>query len=95
MAVGVNLQVRLPKNLRDEAEKLAQEEGFSSLQELVRVFIANYKNKKTSFGFNNEISEEAAMKYYLNSEEAYKKVKDGDIPLFSNSKDAIEYLKSV
>lgn len=95
MSSTVNLQVRLPQSLKKEAEELAIEEGFSSLQELVRVFIAQYKNKKTSFRFRNEISDEAAERYFKISEELYKAASKNEINTLKSPKDAINYLNKI
>lgn len=43
---AITLQVPMNKDLRDKATKMAKEEGFSSLQELIRVFLTQFvKNK--------------------------------------------------
>ena len=39
----------IDKKLRDEAEKRAKEEGFSSLQELIRFFLKKLAEGKVDF----------------------------------------------
>ena len=40
------LQVPLDKQLKNSAEKIASEQGFSSLQEIVRVFLTQLASKR-------------------------------------------------
>lgn len=40
------LQVPLPKTLRDSAQRVAYKQGYSSLQEVVRVFLTSYSKGK-------------------------------------------------
>jgi len=49
------LQVPVNKQLKDDAEKAAYAEGFSSLQEMLRVFMTKLANRKISLTFNNEV----------------------------------------
>ncbi len=48
------LQIPLPKELKISAEKAAQDAGFSSLQEVLRVFMKKFANKKIDFAFEEE-----------------------------------------
>jgi hypothetical protein len=59
------LQVPLDTRLRDQAEKVAVEAGFSSLQELVRVFLTKMSQRKIEFGFSGDVvlSEKAEQRY--------------------------------
>ena len=43
------LQIPIDKGLRDEAVKRAKEDGFSSLQELIRFFLAKLAEGKVDF----------------------------------------------
>ena len=45
------LQVPLPKELKISAEKAAQDAGFSSLQEVLRVFMNKFASKKIDLTF--------------------------------------------
>ncbi len=50
------LQVPLPKELKISAEKAAEEAGFSSLQEVLRVFMKKFASKKIDLAFEEEIT---------------------------------------
>jgi len=41
---GVNFQVYINKNLKNKSEEIARKNGFDSLQDLVRFFLANVVN---------------------------------------------------
>lgn len=62
------LQIPLNKKLKDDAEKAAYDQGFSSLQEILRVFMKKLASNKIDFSFNEEV-------HYLSkkSEERYIK----------------------
>jgi hypothetical protein len=60
------LQVPLPTSLRQTAEKRARQDGFSSLQEVIRLFLKKYSQKQVSATFINEeeqLSPKAAKRY--------------------------------
>lgn len=63
------LQVPLPKELKISAEKAAQDAGFSSLQEVLRVFMKKFASKKINLAFEEEVT-------YLSkkNEERYSKM---------------------
>ncbi|MEK7165196.1 MAG: hypothetical protein AAB874_00105 [Patescibacteria group bacterium] len=66
------LQVPLKKTLRDRAFKAATEAGFSSLQEAVRVFLANLSDKVVKISFEHppvKLSAKAAKRYDRMSKE--------------------------
>lgn len=50
------LQVPLPKELKISAEKAAEEAGFSSLQEVLRVFMKKFASKKIDLTFEEEVT---------------------------------------
>lgn len=50
------LQVPLPKELKINAEQAAHEAGFSSLQEVLRVFMKKFASKKIDLAFEEEIT---------------------------------------
>lgn len=50
------LQVPLPKELKISAEKAAGEAGFSSLQEVLRVFMKKFASKKIDLTFEEEVT---------------------------------------
>jgi len=49
------LQVPVPKELKESAEKAALNAGFSSLQEVLRVFMKKFANKKIDLAFEEEV----------------------------------------
>lgn len=60
------LQVPMPKELKDDAEKAALNAGFSSLQEVLRVFMKKFANKKIDLAFEEEtdyLSPKAERRY--------------------------------
>lgn len=61
------LQIPLNINLRKEAEKQALEQGFSSLQEAVRIFLNKLARGVIDFALNDEesvqLSPKAAKRY--------------------------------
>ncbi|MBD3279921.1 hypothetical protein GF389_00150 [Candidatus Dojkabacteria bacterium] len=68
MATGNNkslFQVPMVKTLRQKAEKKAEKDGFSSLQELTRVFLSGYVNGvyNVFIDSRDRLSPEAAMRY--------------------------------
>lgn len=62
------LQIPLDKNLRDVAEKVASKQGFSSLQEVVRVFLTQLASDKI------EINIEKSVKLSSKNEKKYSKM---------------------
>lgn len=48
------LQIPIDKRLRDKARKAARGQGFSSLQEIVRVFLSQMAEKGLQIGFVSE-----------------------------------------
>lgn len=61
------LQIPMSKQLKDDAEKAAFEQGFSSLQEILRIFMKKLANKNIDFSFKEEetvrLSEKNAKRY--------------------------------
>ncbi|MDP3941327.1 MAG: hypothetical protein Q8Q49_03405 [bacterium] len=59
------LQVPLNKALKDEAEKEALSQGFSSLQEAVRIFLNRLATRKMSITFEEttQLSDSAISRY--------------------------------
>lgn len=73
------LQVPLNVDLRKEAEKQALEQGFSSLQEAVRVFLKKLSRGAIGITFNDEESLELsarAIKRYNKISEDFRKGKN-------------------
>lgn len=69
------LQIPLPKELKLSAEKAAQEAGFSSLQEVLRIFMNKFASKKINIAFEEEVTylSPKAEKRYLKITEDFKK----------------------
>lgn len=60
------LQVPMPRELKESAEKAALNAGFSSLQEVLRVFMKKFANKKIDLAFEEEthyLSPKAEQRY--------------------------------
>lgn len=54
----VTIQVPVDKTLKASAEKVASEYGFSSLQEAIRLFMAQFANKSLNIGFFQTMPDE-------------------------------------
>ncbi|MCL5784442.1 MAG: hypothetical protein M1142_03755 [Patescibacteria group bacterium] len=63
------LQVPLTKDLKNSAEAAAQDYGFSSLQEILRVFMKKLADRKIDLSFQEDVT-------YLSpqSDKRYKKI---------------------
>lgn len=85
------LQVPLNLQLKREAEKEAQEQGFSSLQEAIRVFLKKLSDKKINVSFEETValSEKSDRRY----ERIVKDYKEGrNIMQVGNVKDLMKKL---
>jgi len=69
------LQVPISKELRDKSEKVAKSSGFSSLQEVVRLFLKKFSNKELEIGFEMPKYKLSAKneKRYMKMVEDYEK----------------------
>lgn len=73
----VTLQVPMNQQLKIDAEKAALEQGFSSLQELVRVILSKVAQKKIEVNFEETvILSKKNEKRYLKMTEDFKKNKN-------------------
>src|SRR5438128_2604987 len=54
----VTLQIPVDKSLKVSAEKVAIEQGFSSLQEALRVFMKQFASKHLTIEFSHKIDDE-------------------------------------
>ena len=70
------LQIPIDANLRRIAEKTALDEGFSSLQEAVRVFLKKFSDRKITVAFEDTILSEKAFTLYSKIDEDLKKGKN-------------------
>lgn len=50
----VTLQIPMDSRLKVEAEKVALDQGFSSLQEVLRIFMKKFASKKIDISFEEE-----------------------------------------
>ena len=60
------IQVPVTTDLREKAEKEASKQGFSSLQEVIRVFLTKLAREEVKVGFEEEavqLSPRAAKRY--------------------------------
>lgn len=59
------IQVPVEKKLRDEAEAVATDQGFSSLQDVIRLFLQRFAKRELSVVFADEeqLSPAAARRY--------------------------------
>lgn len=59
------LQIPIDADLRNAATRVATQEGFSSLQEAVRLFLTKFANKSitVSFGTKEKLSPAAEKRY--------------------------------
>lgn len=68
------LQIPVSKQLKDDAEKAAFDQGFSSLQEILRIFMKKLANKNIDFSFKEE--EEVVQLSKKNAKRYSKILKD-------------------
>ena len=68
------LQVPIDTELKNEAEQEAQDQGFSSLQEVVRVFLNNFAEKRIGITFEQsvQLSPKAIKRYNKMTEDIEK-----------------------
>ena len=88
------IQVPVEKKLRDEAEVVANDQGFSSLQDVVRLFLRRFAKREISVVFADEeqLSPRAARRY----DKMIRDVESGKVKpqYFSNVKDFMKSLES-
>ena len=94
------LQVPLDTTLRDGATKVAQEMGFSSLQEAVRVLLKQLTDRKIGLS----IVREPQVEYLTPKQEAIltkksaqvdKEIENGDYFVANSAEELIEHLESL
>ncbi len=86
------LQIPLNKNLRDKAKKVAEDQGFSSLQEAVRIFLNSFSKRDVEFGFHSTV--EIFSKNETRYNRMVAEVRSGKVKTksFSNPQDFTRYL---
>ncbi|MEK7503993.1 MAG: hypothetical protein AAB550_00620 [Patescibacteria group bacterium] len=70
----VTLQVPMSKTLRQQAQVVADEYGFSSIQEVIRLFLNRFSQKSISLNFGEPtvILSDKAEKRYLKMEQDFR-----------------------
>ena len=88
------LQIPLPKELKLSAEKAALDAGFSSLQEVLRVFMRKFASKKIDLAFEEErvvyLSEKNDKRY----EKMMKDIESGKEKIY-HAKDVDDFIKQL
>ena len=71
------LQIPIDKTLKSEAEKVATEAGFSSVQEVVRIFLTNFAKEKIMVNFTDstKVLADSSEKRYT---KMVKDIKNGE-----------------
>ncbi|MBI2028881.1 hypothetical protein HYT02_00495 [Candidatus Gottesmanbacteria bacterium] len=88
------LQIPLNTDLRDGAAKEADRQGFSSLQEAVRIFLKKMADQQISVNFEEKtsLSPQAVKRY----DRMVDEVKSGKVKtkIFSDTKSLMKYLEN-
>ncbi len=86
------VQVPMTRELKDKAEIISADLGFSSLQETIRVLLT--KLSKKEFSLRVEEEQEQPSQYLLSAmKKARANRKTGKAsPVFDNAKDALKFL---
>ncbi len=63
---NTKIQVPVSQDVRERSESKARNEGFSSLQDVVRLFLHQYASNKIKFNFINEAEPEQLEKDFEN-----------------------------
>ncbi len=80
----------MSKDLKQKAEIVSFDMGFSSLQEIIRVLLNKLARREFSISINDEIPNERLKKIFR---QADKDLKEGKAsPTFDNVEDAIAWL---
>lgn len=91
------LQVPIDSVLKDKATKVAQELGFSSLQEAVRVYLKQLSDKKINISIVRDFGTEylqpvQEMKLQKSKKNAELDIKKGNYISSQNSKEIMDFL---
>lgn len=87
------LQVPLPKTLRDSAQRVAYKQGYSSLQEVVRVFLTSYSKGKfvPEFSQEDEYTQEYVEYIKKRTKEVFGAKSKGELYTAKNADDIIRH----
>lgn len=90
----VVLQIPVSKELKDDAEKAAFDQGFSSLQEVLRVFMKKFANNNIDVSFKEEETIKLSKKAEKRYAEILKNIESGKEKVYTakNVDDFIEQL---
>jgi hypothetical protein len=95
MTNRTNLQVPMTLTMKKQAEQVAADHGFSSLQEVVRVFIANFAKGSISLGFRDNLSPHRMDLYEQDRKDTDKSIRSKSIKVHKSVKSAIEHLDNL
>ena len=89
------LQIPIEKKLRDQALILAEKKGFSSLQDVMRLFIAQFVENKIDVRFT-ESSEKLSLRAARRYDKMVEDIESGNIKTksFTSVKDLMADLNS-
>ena len=88
----IKLQVPMKIGLKKTGEILAEREGLSSYQELLRYWTMQAAQGKLKIDSGTGIVSEPIVKYKVLADEAYEEYKSGEIKGFSNVNDLLDDL---
>jgi len=96
MSDTFKIQIPLDKTLKVKGTKKAKELGYTSLQEVLRVFITSFVEGKIipTFESRERLSPRAEKRYDKMIKEHEKDRKAGKVKSFKTSSEAIKYLNS-
>jgi hypothetical protein len=91
------LQIPLSETLRDDATRMAEKQGYSSLQEVVRLFLASYAAGKVRSDFvttpDEPISLAAEKRLWQRKEELEAEIARGRAFIARDGDDLLDQLK--
>lgn len=90
------LQVPVNTNTMVKVKEKALEMGFSSVQDMVKVFLAGVANDTVKIGFGNKsevLSPEAEECLWKEKERLDEKIRQGKAKFYTNADEMIEDLK--
>lgn len=96
MSTQTSLRIPVTVNVKSRAEAKAEQQGFSSLQEVIRAFLTNYIDGSISLPFGKDtLSTKAKDRYEKDLQETKEALKTKKIPVFNTEKDALKHLETV
>lgn len=87
----VILQVPMSKELKQRAEIVSFDMGFSSLQEIIRVIVNKLARRELSIGIDDEVPNERLKKIFLQADKDLKIGKTS--PTFKTGEEAVTWLE--